>query len=165
MLSVGDWTWTNNLSKITVLDANEQPIPGGEIGPIYMSGMNVGDSPQTTAALNLDYEVVDNVKLGVDYNYYANFNGDFDPTTLTSKGLKPWKVPNYSLVDVNAVFRFNISGLNASLFANVNNVLNTEYISDAQARFESGTGVSNANNTIVFFGQGRTWTTGLKVNF
>ncbi|HEY1024561.1 MAG TPA: TonB-dependent receptor [Sphingobacteriaceae bacterium] len=165
MLSVGDWTWQNNLDKITLLDANEQPIPGGTVGPIYMAGLNVGDAPQTTAALGLDFNIVEDVKIGVDYNYYANFNGDFDPTTLLQEGLSPWKVPNYSLVDVNANFRFKLSGLNASLFANVNNVFNTEYISDAQARFDSATGVSNASNTIVYFGTGRTWTTGLKVNF
>lgn len=168
MISVGDWTWKNNLAAVTILDENQQQI-GQPIGPVYMKGLKVGDAPQTTAALGVNYNITSEVKIGVDYNYYGNFNAEFDPTTLTEVGLSPWKVPNYSLVDVNAVFRFKLGNFDASLFGNVNNIFNVEYISDAYAFFGAevpgGPKVSTSRNSTVYFGTGRTFTTGLKINF
>ncbi|ARS36358.1 TonB-dependent receptor [Pontibacter actiniarum] len=170
MASFGDWEWNSNLDEVTVTD--ETQTISKTIGPLYMEGLKVGDAAQTTAALGVDYKVFKELKVGVDYNYYGDFYSEFDPTTLDKPGLTPWKVPNYSLLDLNAVFKIKIAGLDASLYANVNNVLNTEYISDAQAVFETvnaGTDnertVSNAANSTVFYGIGRTWTTGLKINF
>jgi iron complex outermembrane receptor protein len=165
MISVGDWKWKNNLDAVTVFDENQAPLT--TVGPVYMKGLRVGDSPQTTAAVGVNYNITPEVKIGVDYNYYANFSAEFDPTTLTEVGLKPWKVPNYSLVDVNAAFRFKLGNFNASLFGNVNNLFNVEYISDANAQFlgSNGAKVSNADNSLIYFGTGRTFTTGLKINF
>ncbi|NDK55136.1 TonB-dependent receptor [Pontibacter fetidus] len=170
MASVGDWTWMNDLEKVDFTD--ETQTKTNSIGPVYMKGLKVGDAAQTTASIGVDYKVIDELKVGVDYNYYADFNSDFDPTTLDKPGLTPWKVPNYSLLDLNASFKMKIAGLNASLYANVNNVLGTEYISDGYATFEkvnvgqeNETRISNASNSTVYFGTGRTWTTGLKINF
>lgn len=163
MLSVGNWRWKNNLDKITVFDENQAPV--ASVGPVYMKDLKVGDSPQTTAALGLDYSVFKDLKLGLNYNFYADYNSDFDPTSLTKEGLTPYKIPNYSLLDVNAVFKLKIAGLNTSLYVNVLNLLDTEYLSDGFARFNSTTGISDASNTQVYYGTGRTWTTGLKVNF
>lgn len=165
MVSVGDWKWQNDLDKVEVFDENQ--VSKGSVGPVYMKGLNVGDSPQTTAAIGINYNLTSEFKIGVDYNYYANFNAEFDPTTLNEQNLKPWKVPNYSLFDVNAAFRFKFGGFNASLFGNVNNLFDVEYISDAYAQFVGPTGskVSNSSNSTVYFGTGRTFTTGLKINF
>ncbi|WP_199688367.1 TonB-dependent receptor [Pontibacter oryzae] len=165
MASVGNWEWTNNLDKITVF--NEDRTESEDYGPIYMKGIKVGDAAQTTAALGASYSVLDDLKFGFDYNYYANYNADFDPTTLTEPGMKVWEVPAFSLLDLNASFKFNIAGLKASLYANVNNVMDTEYISDAQNGDDINDEDKNGDaiGSSVFFGTGRTWTTGLKINF
>lgn len=170
MASIGDWVWQNDLDQITVFD--EQQVEVAKVGPIYMKGVKVGDAAQTTAALGIDYNFLESLKLGLDYNYFADFSAEFDPTTLNYDNSIVWKAPSYSLLDLNAVFKFKIGSLNASLIANVNNVLDVEYISDAQASFtktEIGDnqfiGVSNAGNSNVFYGVGRTWTTGFKINF
>ncbi|TPE43695.1 TonB-dependent receptor [Pontibacter mangrovi] len=163
MLSVGDWTWQSNLDEITVF--NEDRTKSNTIGPIYMKDVKVGDAAQTTAALGLSYKLTEELKIGADYNYYTDLYAYFDPTTLTSPDREVWEVPSYSLLDLNASFKFKIAGISTSLFANVNNVFDTEYISDASASFDRETGVSNAANSQVFYGVGRTWTTGLKINF
>ncbi|WP_242693381.1 TonB-dependent receptor [Sabulibacter ruber] len=168
MLSVGDWTWLNNVDQVVVESSNlsrEQII-----GPFNIAGLKVGDAPQTTAALGLDVNIIEDLKIGADYNYYADFSADFNPVSLpNNRATGTWKVPNYSLLDLNAVYRFKFAGLNASIIGNVNNVFNTEYISDALANFVSPGGdapaVSNASNSSVYFGQGRTWTTTLRINF
>ncbi|MBC5775468.1 TonB-dependent receptor [Pontibacter sp. KCTC 32443] len=166
MVSVGDWTWQSNLGPVTLYDEDRNEIE--TINAMYMKDVKVGDAAQTTGALGLDINVLEELKVGVDYNYYGDFFADFDPTTLGEEGLSVWEVPTYQLLDLNAVFKFKVAGLNASLIGNVNNVLNTEYISDAQATFDvvkDGPDVSNASNATVFFGTGRTWTTTLKINF
>ncbi|MER2996453.1 TonB-dependent receptor [Pontibacter populi] len=163
MVSVGDWEWLNDLEAVKIFDDEQNQID--EIDAMYMKGIKVGDAAQTTAAIGLDYNIIDDLKIGVDYNYYTNFFADFDPTLLNKPGLSVWEVPSYSLLDLNAVFKFKVAGLNASLIGNVNNVLGTEYISDAQASFDTETGASSAANSRVFFGTGRTWTTTLKINF
>ncbi|MFC6997434.1 TonB-dependent receptor [Rufibacter roseus] len=164
MLSVGDWTWLNNVNEVVVESSNlssEQII-----GPFNIAGLKVGDAPQTTAALGLDFRFIEDFKIGVDYNYYANFSSDFNPINLPSnRASATWKVPNYSLLDLNAVFKFKFAGLNASLIGNVNNVFDTEYISDALGNFDRETGVSTAGNASVYYGIGRTWSTTLRINF
>lgn len=162
MVSLGDWEWLNDLEDVKIFDDQQELI---EEIDMYSKGIKVGDAAQTTVAVGLDYNIIDDLKVGVDYNYYTNFYADFDPIMLDRPGLSVWEVPSYSLLDLNAVFKFKVAGLNASLIGNVNNVLNTEYISDAQASFDRETGASNAANSRVFFSTGRTWTTTLKINF
>ncbi|MEJ8756243.1 TonB-dependent receptor [Pontibacter sp. H259] len=168
MVSVGDWTWVNDLAAITI--ENPDLSKPEVIGPFKIAGLKVGDAPQTTAALGLDVNVIEGLKIGADYNYYANFSSDFNPVTLPNNRVgDTWKAPDYSLLDVNAVFKFKFAGLSASLIGNVNNVLDSEYISDAVANFASPKvdepAVSTAANTSVYFGAGRTWTTTLRINF
>lgn len=165
MVSIGDWEWTNNLDEITVY--SEDRSESQTFGPIFMKGVKVGDAAQTTAALGASYKILDELKIGFDYNYYANYYADFEPTSLTTPGTKVWEVPDYSLLDLNAVFNFNVAGLKASLFANVNNVFDTEYISDARNGDDLADEDKNGDaiGSSVYFGTGRTWTTGLKINF
>jgi len=166
MLSVGDWKWASNVEEATVFDVNGQALQNGKIGPVYTKGIRVGDQPQTTAALGASINLTPDLKIGADYNYFARFYSSFQPTALTRENFKPWQVPSYSLVDVNAVFRFKFSGVQSSIFANVNNLLDTDYISDANAQFDSARNyTSDVNNAQVYYGIGRTWTVGLKVNF
>ncbi len=168
MLSVGDWTWQNDIAQVTIFDENQ--VERAKVGPVTMAGLKVGDAPQTTAALGANFTVIDNLKIGVDYNYYANFTSEFNPITLEQNragGL--WKVPNYSLFDFNAVFRFKFAGVNAAFIGNVNNVFDTEYISDALSNFtrpkDDQPFVSNASNSFVYYGTGRSWTTTLRITF
>ncbi|GAA4313951.1 TonB-dependent receptor [Nibribacter koreensis] len=168
MLSVGDWTWLNDIDQVEVFDQNQTRV--GTVGPVTMAGLKVGDAPQTTAALGLNFNLTDDFKVGADYNYYANFHSDFNPINLpANRGNRPWEVPNYSLLDLSAVFKFKFAGLNASVIGNVNNVFDTEYISDALANYTQANRdepfVSNANNSWVYFGTGRSWTTTLRINF
>lgn len=164
MLSVGNWEWSNDLAKVTVTDPNGNEITGAALGPYYTKGVKVGDAPQTTASLGVDFSVTEDLKIGADYNYFANYYASFNPTDISKPGLVPYKLPNYSLLSANAVFKFKFAGKGASFIANVNNLLGIDYISDANAFFDSS-GISDVNISPVYMGTGRTWSVGLKVNF
>ncbi|WEK18073.1 MAG: TonB-dependent receptor [Candidatus Pedobacter colombiensis] len=161
MLSVGDWKYLNNIGPVTVNAENGSTATPPSISKIYLKGLKVGNQAQTTAALGLDVDVLPELRLGADFNYYSNYYADFNFYSYTKEGAKPWKLPDYGLLNLNAVIKFKIAGLNSAVYANVNNVLNTKYVADAY----DAAGTSTAAGSTVFYGFGRTWTTGLKINF
>ena len=118
-------------------------------------------------ALGVDYELLKGLKIGVDYNYYDNLFADFD---ILGRGTKEgeegdanpdsWEMPAYSLLDMNLRYNFKVSDMNATLFGNVNNLLDTEYISDA-----TDGGTHNYDTARVYYGWGRSWSIGLKIRF
>lgn len=117
-----------------------------------------------TASLAASWEVFKGLKLHADYVYAGKNYADFDPANRTEKkdaGVDAWKLPDFYTIDLGANYRFNISkNVNAVIYMNVNNLTNVQYISDAKD------GSSHDRNTaLVFYGFGRTWSTGFKVMF
>jgi len=161
-VSVGDWRWDNDVLNVGVFDENQ--VQQKTIN-LYVEGIRVGDAAQTTAALGIDYELLKGLKFGADYNYYTNLFADFDVLDrglADPSGTNPdsWEMPAYSLIDINLRYNFKISDLNTTLFMNVNNLMDTEYISDATD------GSTHAwNSATVYYGWGRSWSVGLKLRF
>ncbi|WP_258097825.1 TonB-dependent receptor [Marinoscillum pacificum] len=159
MLSLGDWTWQNNVDGVTVFDEAQNPLT--TIPTLYISGLKVGDAAQTTASLSMDYDIVEDFAVGFVYNYYANLYANYDPlsrTTESVQGVDAYEVPSYNLVDVKANYSFKIGDLDATVYGNVQNLFDVEYISDAQDG-------DPATSLAVYYGVGRTWTSGIKVKF
>ncbi|MDI3527309.1 MAG: hypothetical protein PWR03_1492 [Tenuifilum sp.] len=158
MFSWGDYVWSDDVD-FTLFDENQQPL--GTYNA-YIKNVHVGNSAQVTAALSLNYEVLPKLKIGADVNWYAKNYADFDPTKRTSPDSKvdAWRMPNYYIIDIDANYKFKIGNLNATLYGNVNNLLDTEYIADA-----TDGSLHDAYTSYVFFGFGRTWSTGLRINF
>lgn len=158
MLSVGDWKYVNDVTNVVAYDEQRNPVKS--FPNIYLNGVKVGDAAQTTAALGLNYTFLDNLKFGVDYNYFGNNYARFTPESRTTSNSAVYKLPNFSTVDINSKFSFKIGTFNTELYANVNNIFNTQYISDA-----NDGSTHDALSASVFYGLGTTWTTGLKVKF
>lgn len=159
-LSVGDWKYLNSVGPIQVYDDAGTAV--GSPTTYNLKGLKVGDQAQTSGALALDVQVLPDVKLGGSYNYYANYYADFNFSAVTtSTAINTWKVPNYGLVDIYGVFKFKFAGLDASLISNINNLLNTKYVSDAFDPTNSGL----ASSSTVFYGIGRVYSTTLKIKF
>jgi hypothetical protein len=157
MVSLGDWTWTDNLvAEIYDEDQNYQGTAS-----IYAKDLKVGDAAQTTASLSASYEIFKDFKLGATFKHFANVYSQFDVedrVTPDTEGVQPWEMPAYQLMDIRVRYNFKIGDYDATLIGNVDNLLDTEYISDA---IDGG----NAINSPVYFGFGRTWRTSLKINF
>jgi outer membrane receptor protein involved in Fe transport len=162
MLSLGDWKWINNIIDVKFFDSNNNLI---STQSIYIKGIHVGDAAQVTAALNATYELLTGLKVGVDYNYYDKLFSYFDPETRTAEpadGVAPdaWELPSYNLFDLNVNYNFNLGNYRASLTGNINNLFDTEYISDAR---DGGT--HTWNDALVYYGWGRSWIVSLKLRF
>jgi len=168
MFSYGDWKWTDNVS-FELYDQNQ--VLQGTYNA-YIKDIHVGNSAQITGALSLDYEVLPKIKIGADFNYFGKNYSDFVPENRTTNPDNPlttdvvelpeeaWQLPDAFLLDVNVSYKFKVGSFNATLYANLNNALDAEYIADATDGTEHDVFTST-----VWYGFGRTWSTGLKINF
>jgi len=162
MLSLGDWRWMNDILDAKFFDSNNNLVATQSV---YIKDIHVGDAAQVTAALNTEYELLKGLKVSVDYNYYDKLFSSFDPETRTSEpadGVNPdaWELPSYNLFDLNFNYNFDLGNYKASLTGNINNVFDTEYISDAR---DGST--HTWNNALVYYGWGRSWIVSLKLRF
>lgn len=178
-VSLGDWTWDNNVANVRIFDEEQNEIDDSPFN-LHIAGLKVGDAAQTTMALGLNYKLSADTKLIIDYNYFADNFADFDPSDrgvtsdnpdpvaaaaeiaaeLATDPVQPWKMPDFGLFDVVLTHGFKFGSFDTTLTARVNNVFDTEYISDAQ----DGSG-SRTETALVYYGFGRTFSVGAKLNF
>jgi len=159
MLSLGNWEWNNNLENVQVYDDAQNPI--GNPYNLFIKGLKVSDAAQTTAALGMDYKLMEKMNFTVDYNYFADLYAAYNPDSRTTPGTpQPWKVPDYGTFDTSIRYGFKIGDLDTTLIARMNNVFDTEYIADARD------GQSNdAYSAQVWYGYGRTFNISAKIKF
>ncbi len=168
MASVGDWKWDHNVEAYTY-DKDGQAVDknGNVVEPLsdahnkislLIANVHVSDAAQTSASLGFNYELLKGLKFGLDANYFARLFAYANVTTL--KGNDTWQVPDYYTIDANLVYYFKFANLNSTLYFNVDNVLDGEYIADANNGANS-----DWQTSTVYYGFGRTWSLGLKINF
>jgi len=158
MLSLGDWTWDNDVLGVEIYDEEQNLI---DVVDLYIAGLKVSESAQTTAALGLDWEILDRTHFTVDYNYFGNLYAQYDPNDRGTEGApQAWKAPDYATVDAGLRYNFKIGSFDTTLLGIVNNVFNTEYIADAR----DGSG-SITDTALVWFGFGRTYSVSAKIRF
>jgi hypothetical protein len=169
MISIGDWRWKDDV-QAALFNENQEFVDSLFI---FAKDIHVSDAAQTTAAIGINYEILPKFKIGIDYNYFDRLYALFDIEGRTKpelSGIDAWELPDYHLFDLSLKYDFKLAGLNASVYGNVNNLLNTEYIADASDNTlydnnEKEVIYANELNSPVFFGFGRTWSLTFKVRF
>jgi hypothetical protein len=175
MVSIGDWNWQNNASGylynrqgepvdakgtvVEILSANHEKVD------VNLAGIHVGNSAQTTAAVGMNYQILNGFRIGFDGNYfgrnYSYFNISSVGTSLAPADFaQPWMIPDAITFDFSANYRFKIADYDASLVGNIFNVLDSEYITDATDGSDH-----TWKTATVFYGFGRTWSVSLKFKF
>jgi hypothetical protein len=157
MASLGDWRWANDVLDVQIFNENNEVV---ETVDLYIKDVHVGDAAQTTFALGTTYELSPETTFSIDYNHFADLYSDFDPSDRGEPGPDAWKVPSFDLFDASIRHKFKFGNFDTSIIARVNNVFDTTYISDSQ----DGAG-SVANTARVYYGFGRTFSVGAKINF
>jgi len=164
MMSLGDWKWDNNIDNVDVLGEDGSTVLGTI--NVAIDGVEVGNSAQTTAALGLNYEVFPGTFVRGDFTYYDRYFADFDPTVRDSVELQgPFELPDVGLLDLGFTHKFQFGPFDASINANVFNVLDTEYISDAREGNVKDPNYKGLVDSNVWYGFGRTYSVGAKINF
>lgn len=169
MASLGDWRWTSNIEGVEITDEEQNVV---DTVDIIIEDLHVGDAAQTTLALGANYKFGAGTTLTVDYNYFADLYSDFDPSDRGEVAPEAWKVPAYGIFDVAARHNFKFGKFDATITGRINNLLDTTHITDAQdgsGRGEVGDpdyiAPSTARAARVFYGFGRTFSVGLRLNF
>jgi outer membrane receptor protein involved in Fe transport len=158
MCSLGDWVWQDDVN-FKVFDEGQNLV--GEYNA-YIKGIHVGNSAQHTAFVGIDYDVFKSIRIGASVNYFGKYFAEFDPTNRTTpdNNVDSWRLPDATVVDFNIRWKFNIGNLDAALYGNIDNLFDKEYISDAT----DGNG-HDKSTALVYYGFGRTWTAGIRINF
>jgi hypothetical protein len=159
LVSIGDWR-TISGSLVTIYDQDNNKV--GEVD-FSAKDVHVGDAAQIQLGSSLRYEIIKNLYVKLRFTYFDKNYANFDPVGLVgnNKDRESWKMPSYSLLDLN--FGYDIKFLNkykATLSGGVMNLLNSVYITDAQ----NGVNFDAATAT-VFVGMGRRFNVGLKMAF
>ena len=178
MLTVSNWRYKENaVGTVTESGGGAQTSPT----TLYLKDAKIGDAAQTTANINLDYKAFENFSVDLNWRYAADLYSDFsaiDNTFDTPNNRGALKLPSYQLFDLGLGYKFKFTESSLGFRLNVNNVLDTEYISegstsiyvgDASPSVNPGTtvsiykGIDTRNN--VWFGFGRTWNFSVIYNF
>ncbi|MCL5127013.1 TonB-dependent receptor [Algibacter sp. L4_22] len=154
MMSLGDWRWDNNVTDVQILDEDQNLISTVDL---FIEDLHVGDAAQTTLALGLNYKLTPDTRVVLDYNYFGDLYADYDPSDRGEPGDDAWKLPDYGLFDAVVSHGFKFGPFDATLTGRINNVFDTEYVTDA---FDG-----TADTALVYFGTGRTFSIGAKLKF
>lgn len=179
MFSWGDWRWNGTATGYYFNSAGQimTDFKGGIVedmanagdyrANIKMDNVHVGGSAQTTAALGVNVRPLKDLRISLDWNFFARNYADYDiDTSNTGLGKEivignPWEIPSYSTFDLSAGYSFDFGKVRATLSGNINNLFNQEYIADAR----DGANHDWESATRVFYGFGRTYNVRLKFNF
>lgn len=179
MLSLGDYQWDSN-AKGYYYNQLGQPLaalngtlasgilaPDHAWGEVMQKGVKVGGSAQTTAALGATFRPFNGFRIGADWKVAANNYSDYTLSVPSANAVvelgNPWRIPWGNELSLNASYRFKIGGLNATLYGNVHNLFNYNYIVDA--RSNSAEDATWENIYGVFYSFGRTYSMKLRLNF
>lgn len=155
MASIGDWTW-QSAETIDVL---------GTEFTFDATGVHVGDAAQSTFAGSLRYGFFKTGYIKFKYTYFDRYYSSFDPFSLTGAngGRESWVIPSYGLLTFHAGYSVLFEKSRLHFRANVFNVLNSLYISDARNNQNGSTYDVDAAG--VFVGQGTTFNVSLGFEF
>ncbi|WP_097044815.1 TonB-dependent receptor [Flagellimonas pacifica] len=183
MMSIGNWQFKDNVTA-SVFDGDQNLV---DTATLYVDGTKVGDAAQFTASLEADYEIIENLGVDVTWRHAANLYSDFtfqldtrnwanDAQFLAPNNRGALKLPSYNLFDLGLDYQFDFEKSNIFIRLNVNNIFDTEYISEASSSIYVGDegpasdapvstykGIDDRN--LVWFGFGRTWNLSLSYNF
>lgn len=181
MLSLGDWQWDSNATGY-FYNQNGDPLKNtnGELASGIMApdhlfatldqkGVKVSGSAQTTANLGITLRPFKGFRIAADWTAYSrNYSDiDLDVDDLKNNGVlksgNPWRIPWGNQLDLRASYRFNIGGLGATIYGNVNNVCGYNYVTQAETPL-GATGTWR-NAYYVFYSFGRTYSIKLKIDF
>ncbi len=182
MISLGDWVWDSNATGYfynrqgqPLADIKTGEIASGIMAPDHLKatlnqkGRKVGGSAQTTGALGFTVRPLKGWRVGADWTFAARNYSDYQISSndiIPNADIKvadPWRIPWGNQLDLSASYSFKIGGLNATIFGNINNVCNYNYVVDAYTN--SGQDGTWQNAYRVFYNFGRTFSLRLKVQF
>ncbi len=179
MLSIGDYIWDSN-AKGYYYNQLGQPLKNsaGDVasgimaedhawGVLNQKGVKVGGSAQTTAAIGATFRPFKGFRIGGEWKVNDRNYSDYSISTpnfnSTVEIAQPWRIPWGNQLDLNASYSFEMGGVRATLYGNVHNLFNYNYVVDAWSSSSEDATWDNIYG--VFYSFGRTYSMKFRVNF
>jgi iron complex outermembrane receptor protein len=128
MLSLGDWTWSDN-AKATL--RNNNTLVEFRQQEVYVKGLPIGNAAQTVAALRARYQLPFFAYVGLGWNYFDRLYMDYSPAfRVDPNNTAPLKLNSFYTFDFFAgkSVRFKKSGDMLRFTFNINNLLNKMFL-------------------------------------
>ncbi|KQR95445.1 TonB-dependent receptor [Chryseobacterium sp. Leaf180] len=162
MFSFGDWKYKGNAVGNVFDDNNTPVVLSGNTNTtqLNLDKVRVGDAAQNTASLGAVLKPVKGLRIFGNWRWfdqlYARFdvnsfdvsqqNAIYTPPALEKGALR---LPSYNLFDIGASYKFDIGNQQSiSVGANIYNLFDTIYISDATTNNHTGLTANNFSTSL-----------------
>ncbi len=163
--SLGDWKYDKD-GQATIYDTNKEITAKNGLG---IKGLRVANAPQLSLFAEAEYRWMHNFYFRLNY-YRAEQNFtpfglyDFKNMDKVDYKYKQAQIPKYDLIGFSGNYLLKYRKLPALNFIfGGQNLLDTEYIEQTSTNIPEGSAGYTSNQ--VFYGTGRTWFIGMKVQF
>lgn len=162
--SLNDWTYSND-GQSTLFGTDKVVTSENEL---WLKNLKIANAPQFTLFAEAEYRWAHNFYVRLNYyradRIYMPF-GLYDFKNLTNRSdYQQVQLPKYDLIGASGNYLFRFRKLPAmNLIFGVQNILDTEYIEYSSTNFPEGDKRYTANQ--VYYGMGRTWFAGMKIQF
>jgi len=182
MFSYGDYRYKGNATGADFDESNNPVTTTTGNTTLYLDQVKVGGSgnssiPQLTASLGATIKPISDLSIYGTWRFVGNLysavnTADYRTAARQDKGAL--RLPDYNLLDLGVSYKLRLREPSQyfTFGANVYNVIDTYYISDASTSLHDGDpnatgikykGIDTGNK--VFFGAGRTWAASVAFNF
>ena len=181
MFSYGDYRYKGNATGAD-FDESNSPVTTTGNTTLYLDKVKVGGSgnssiPQLTASLGATVKPISDLSIYGTWRFVGNLYSAVntnDYKTVARQEQGALRLPDYNLLDLGVSYKLRLRERSQyfTFGANVYNVIDTYYISDASTSLRDGDpdatgikykGIDTGNK--VFFGAGRTWSASVAFNF
>lgn len=162
--SLGDWKYDKD-GQATIYDTNKEITAKNGLG---IKGLKVANAPQLSLFAEAEYRWAHNFYIRLNYyraeKIYTPF-GLYDFKGLANRSdYHQAQIPKYDLIGFSGNYLLQIRKLPTfNLIFGGQNLLDTEYIEQSSTNIPEGNAGYTSNQ--VFYGTGRTWFVGMKVQF
>lgn len=162
--SLGDWTYSKD-AQSTAYDSNKAITSQNEL---WLKDLKIANAPQFSLFAEAEYRWAHNFYIRLNYyradRIFMPF-GLYDFKDLLKRSdYQQAQLPKYDLIGASGNYLLKFRKLPAiNLIFGVQNILDTEYIEYSSTNFPEGDKRYTANQ--VYYGMGRTWFAGMKIQF
>ena len=173
MATLGNYKYMADITDDTVT-TNDGEVIGSST--LYLEGLRIEDSAQTTARANLVISPTDNFYFNISLFHADDIFGGIHEDSIfddeygyMDENLVDMQLPAYQLFDAGAAYRFNIGDDYVKIRLNINNIFDEEYYPMSTTNYPVTPTSTNHNginvDNKVFPGWGRTWNLGFTYQF
>ena len=133
--SIGDWKYKDS-TPYRKFDGETNVLVAS--GDINLSDVKVGQAPQTSFGVGIDWDATERMSLYSSFNYFDDFYGFVDVEDVIQAGVdgvayEAERLNSYGLLDLGMSYDFTLGGKDVVFRANIYNVLDKDYINQKDA--------------------------------